>query len=571
MYILGIHYYGHNTSVALFKNNNLIFAIEEERLSRIKNDGNVPHLSIRCALKKFKLKINDIDLISFATIPERLIQKKYLKFTLDNYEKSKDIFFEEKSFKHLKFLNEFKKNFVKKYKYKNKVCFFNHHLCHLYASYYLSGFNKSICISVDGLGEMEATMIATIKNNKHKIIKTIDYPNSLGKVYEAITFYLGFNPFTSAGTVMALAALGNYNKKLNNKETYLDIFKKIIKNDREIIYKIDDSWFNYPFTRKGWVSQKFLRKFGKVRSPKSKTYSDHYKNIAAALQKRFEEVYLKIIRYGQKKTNLNNLTLSGGCALNCKANGKINNLKLNQVYIQPASGDAGLSIGAAKLGYETLNKNKKFSNKHFDTTYFGTSCKNSEIQKNAKKHGVNCKKLKNPEKLAAQLIFNKKIIGWVQGRSELGPRALGNRSILACPNSIEIKNKINMKIKKRQIFRPFAPSILKEEFNKYYISKYDSAFMLMALKTNKKYLEHIKGTVHYDYSARVQTVTKKTNKRYHKLISEYKKLSGIPALLNTSFNGKDVPIVNNAEDAIKEFKKIKLDALFIENYLITAR
>ena len=165
------------TSVALFKNNNLIFAIEEERLSRIKNDGNIPHLSIKCVLSKYKLKINDIDLISFATIPERLIKEKYLKFTLDNYEKSKDIFFEEKSFNQIKFLNEFKQNFLHKYKYKNKILFFNHHLCHLYASYYLSGFKDSICVSIDGLGEIESTMIGVIKNNKHKIIKTIDYPN----------------------------------------------------------------------------------------------------------------------------------------------------------------------------------------------------------------------------------------------------------------------------------------------------------------------------------------------------------------------------------------------------------
>ena len=268
---------------------------------------------------------------------------------------------------------------------------------------------------------------------------------------------------------------------------------------------------------------------------------------------------------------MKNLTLSGGCALNCKANGEINNLNFNQVYIQPASGDAGLSIGAAKLGYESITKNKKFSNKPFDTTYLGTNCTNSEIIKYAKKYRVKCVKLKNPEKTAAQMIFKKKVIGWVQGRSELGPRALGNRSIIACPNSVKVKNKINKKIKKRQMFRPFAPSILKENFTKYYVSKYDSPFMLMALKVNKKYLNDIEGTVHYDNSARVQTVTKKTNKRYHKLINEYKKLSGIPILLNTSFNGKDVPIVNNAEDAIKEFKKIKLDSLFIENYMITLK
>ncbi len=570
MYILGIHYYGHNTSVSLFRNNNLLFAIEEERLSRKKNDGRVPHLSINCILKKFKIKINDIKVISFATIPDRLIKEKYLGFNLKNFNKCKDIVYDDKSLKQIQFLSNFKEDFIKKYNYKNDTHFYNHHLCHLYASYYLSGFKSALCVSIDGLGEIESTMIGELKNNKHRIIKTINYPDSLGKVYEAVTYFLGFNPFTSPGTVMALAALGNYNKKINQKNTYYEIFKKIIKDDTKNIYQINMDWFKFPYTRKGWVSEKFIKVFGKKRPNKNKTYSDHHKNIAAALQKRFEDIYLKILKFGQKKTSNNNLALSGGCALNCKANGEIEKLKFKDVYIQPASGDAGLSIGAAKLAYEAIGrKNKKFDNKRIDISYFGTKCETSDIITSAKKNKVKFKKIENIEKIAAKLISQKKIIGWVQGRSEFGPRALGNRSILASPDNIQIKNKINKKIKKRQMFRPFAPSILKENFNEYYDSKYNSEFMLMALKIKKRNKKKIIGTIHHDNSARVQVVSKKTNNKYYKLIKEFNKISGIPVILNTSFNGKDVPIVNNANDAIKEFKKIKLDALFIENYLIT--
>ena len=208
-------------------------------------------------------------------------------------------------------------------------------------------------------------------------------------------------------------------------------------------------WFKFPYTRKGWVSEKFLKVFGKKRSSKSKKYSDHHKNIAAALQKRFEEIYLKILKYGQKKTLNYNLALSGGCALNCKANGEIEKLNFKDIYIQPASGDAGLSIGAAKLAYEAkVKKNKKFDNKKIDISYFGTNCKSSEIIASAKKNKVKFKKISNIEQTAAKLISQKKIIGWVQGRSEFGPRALGNRSILASPDNIQIKDKINLKIKK---------------------------------------------------------------------------------------------------------------------------
>ena len=568
MYILGIHYYGHNTSVALFKNNKLLFAIEEERLSRKKNDGSIPYLGISEILKKYKLKINDIKVISFATIPEKLIKEKYLKYTLEDYANRKEIFFEEKSFENLRFLNTFEKNFKKKLGFHNKIFFFNHHLCHLYASYYLSGFKDALCVSIDGLGEIESTMIGSIKSNKHKIIKSINYPHSLGKVYEAITFFLGFNPSTSAGTVMALAAMGNARKKLTTKLDYYQVFKNIIKDDKKDIYKIDTTWFNFPFSRNGWVSNKFIKFFGKKRPVNSKSFSEHHKSIASALQKRFEEIYVKIIKHGQKKTSLKNLVLSGGCVLNCKANGELNKLNFDKIYIQPASGDSGLSIGAAKMAYNFIKKNKVLKNAKFNHTYLGTEIKDHDIKFFAKKYNLKLKKFSNIEKIAASYIFNNKIIGWVQGRSEFGPRALGNRSILAAPNSIHIKNKINKNIKKRQFFRPFAPSILDEHYKKIYISKYESPFMLMAIKANKMYHEKIKGTLHFDNTARVQAVTKLTNRKYYKLISEYYKISGIPLVLNTSFNGKDVPIVNSAKDAILEFKKIKLDALFINNYLI---
>jgi carbamoyltransferase len=572
MLILGVHYYGHNTSVCLFKNNNLIFAIEEERLSRKKNDGAVPYKSITYILKKFNLKINDINAICCATIPERLIKEKYLKFTINNFKLSKNIFFEKKSIQNIFFLKNFEKNFKRKLDYKNKIFFFNHHLCHMYAAYYLSGFKKCICISIDGLGEIEATAIGIAHNNNINIEKKINYPHSLGKVYEAITFFLKFNPNTASGTVMALAAYGNPNAKLINGNTYYNIFKKIIKKDKRNLYKVDLSWFNYPYTRKGWVSKKFVDFFQNNFDKKNISSLEHKRNIAAALQKRFEDIYLLIINFAKKKYNLNKVVISGGCALNCKANGELYKLKIKETYIQPAAGDAGLSIGAAKIGYELLKKNKKITvNKKFKHTYFGPEVEkiNSKLIKYLKSKNLNYQKIKNIEKFSANLLSKGKVIGWVQGKMEFGPRALGNRSILACTNNIKIKDHINKNIKNREMFRPFAPAVLSEKKNVYFKNiKNNSYFMLTAniVKTNKK--EDVIATTHIDGSARVQLVEKNLNKRFYKLIYEYYKITKIPVLLNTSFNGKDIPIVCTSKDAINEFLRIKLDYLIINDYCI---
>ena len=474
----------------------------------------------------------------------------------------------------MNFLNNAEKEIKSKIKFKGKIKFFNHHLCHVASSHFLSGNKSSCSVSIDGLGEIESSTIYEVKNNKFKLLKRIDYPDSLGMFYSALTYYLGFRPNSSEGTMMALASFGNFNAKIPGKNiTYYNAFKKIVKPSKDNIFRLNLEWFNFPYSRQGWVSDKFIKYFGKIRAPGSKI-STHHKNISSAAQKIFEDYYIKILNYSYNLTKSNNLTLSGGCALNCKANGLIfNQTNFKKVYIQPTAHDGGLSIGAAYLGYlESLNhKSKKKKNYEYTHTYFGPSFSNNVIRKILDKFSISYKYSNNYKIDCAKDLNNKKICGLFQGRMEFGPRALGNRSILSAPYPVNKKKIINNKIKHRESFRPFAPSILKDLYNKYYQKNHDSPFMLIAtfLKLNDIRLKKdIIATLHNDFSARVQTVSKNTNKDYYQIINEFYKLSGVPVVLNTSFNDKGEPIVCSPIDALKSFLKTNLDILYLQNFRI---
>ena len=509
MYFLGINYYGHNTSCAIFKNNKLIFAVEEERLSRKKNDTSFPLKSILLCLKKCKISLKDIKEIGAATIPNRLLEEKYLKYTFNNYPKANDYFFDEKSLKNILFLNNAEKIIREKLNYYGKISFHNHHQCHMLSSYYLSGLKNAVSVSIDGVGEIESSAISLIKNGKIKTLENTNFPDSLGMLYSAITFFLGYRTNNSEGTVMALAALGNSKERVKGqKKTYEEFFKKIVRIKRNGIYEINKEWFNYPFSRKGWISKKFISVFGKQRK-KNEKLNQNFKNIAAALQQRFEEAYIAYLKRAYNISKMKNLTLSGGCALNCKANGLIEKkINFKKIYIQPAAGDNGLSIGAGYLSYLKNIKNPK-KNKYYEHTYFGPEFSDKEIKKILTKTNLKFEYCKDICKTTAALLNEKKIIGWFQGKMEFGPRALGNRSILSSPFPEEQKHIINNKVKHREYFRPFAPAILDEKKNDYFNLKSDSPFMLYATTAKNITKIKAKAILHYDNSARVQTVKKK--------------------------------------------------------------
>ena len=576
MYHIGINYYGHDTSCCLFKNDKLIFAIEEERITRKKHDGSLPFKSLKYIKEKFKLNDKNVKSINFATIPERLVSKKYIEVFLNNKKELLNMFFSKKNQANVNYLLNVRKLIEKRIDFNKELNFYHHHLCHQYAAYYLSGFKSAACLSIDGLGEIESTCLGHAKKNKIKIFKSKNFPHSLGEVYSAITKFLGYKPDSGEGTVMALAALGNRKKKIKviNK-TYEYIFKKIIKIKKND-YFIDLDWFDYWRKRSNIrVSQKFIKIFGPQRKENQKL-NENYKNIAAALQFRFQEAYIEIIRNLIKKTKEKKLVLSGGCALNCKANGFIEkNFNLKDIYIQPAAGDNGLAVGAAYLGYLNYTKFKKFNPKQIRHSYFGPEFNDASIVKILKKNKnkIKYKYYKNIEKISANYLAQNKIIGWFQGKMEFGPRALGNRSIVATPCNLDVKTRLNLEIKKRDYFRPFAPAILDKYAKKIFNLKFDSPFMLIAtsVKNMRSINQKIPGILHYDKSARIQTVSNKVNRKFYKLIYEFHKITGVPMLLNTSFNGKAEPIVCSPQDAISSFLKNKMDYLVIGNYLINKK
>ncbi len=569
MLVLGVHFYGHDCSAALVYDGKLIDAVEEERLSRLKHDKSFPSKSIAYILKKNNLKLNDIDLVSVGQNHRRLIKEKYFNYTLRNMPKTNPIFFQ--SLKNLKFLLNSENYLRKKLRFNGKVIFQHHHKCHLASAHFSSGFETSNGISIDGIGDIESTYSAYINGGKFEKIFHKNYPHSLGLMYTSITQFLGFTPNSSEGSVMALASFGD--EKMINKLTgksYRETFEDILFIKENELYRLNLSYFNFPFDRRGWVSEKFIKAFGKKRNSNDKI-TNHHKNIASALQSAFERAYINIARTSYKYNKNPNLTLAGGCALNCVANGKIlEESNYKKIFIQPASNDAGVSIGAAyipfmkKLGKKLsyINKDRKFS------TYLGPSFNEKDIEKFLIKEKVKYQKIQKPYEKAAKLLKDKKVIGWFQGKMEFGPRALGNRSILANPSSTKMRDYVNKQIKHRESFRPFAPAVLEGYEKKYFKIKCESNFMLFAVKATNLCKKKAPAIIHVDGTCRVQTVSKKTNINFYSLLKKFNEHTNIPLLLNTSFNDRGEPIVCSPEDALNSVKKTGIKYLFIDQFFI---
>lgn len=565
MNILGVNIYGHDTAACLVINGNVVAAVEEERLSRIKHDKSFPLKAIIACLNVGNIAISDIDLIAVSKDFELLIKEKYLRYTLEMYPKSNRLLSE--SLDNLKYILNIENEIRETLGYGGKIEFLNHHHTHFASSYFPSGFSEAALVSIDGLGEIASTVIGVGEQNEIKSLFEINFPHSLGILYASVTAYLGFDPNSSEGTTMALASFGNPNAILAEGKSYYDIFKEILRINEDGSYDVDLSYFNYPYTKEGWVSQKFIDIFG-PRKLYAEPTTEHHINIASAWQKRFEDAYLSIINLAHRLTKKDKLCLAGGCALNCVANGKIlSHTPFKEVYIQPAAGDSGSAIGSALLAsnaYDTEKPNLGY----VKDTYYGPSYSDIEIEKILKKQGRQYSMVANPSQVAAELLSNGKIIGWFQGRMEFGPRALGNRSILANPSTLEMKDRLNRDVKHREAFRPFAPSVLKECIDEYFESTSESPFMLLAFNVKSDKLAAVPAIVHADGTGRVQSVEKDMNRQYYELIKKFKELTGIPVVLNTSFNDKGEPIVCTPEDALRSFDTTNLDALIIGSFLV---
>lgn len=577
MNILGINAYHGDSSACLLVDGKVICAIEEERIRRIKHWAGLPVESIKWCLSFAKITIKDIDYIALSRNPSAHIHKKllrvltgdpsfdFLKNRLSNVAKVKDIKTEIAS--QLSVSSE---------EINAKVKNVEHHKAHIGSAFLVSPFKEAACVTVDGFGDFLSVMRGIGKGSDIEITDWVEFPHSLGIFYTAFTQFLGFPHYGDEYKVMGLSAYG--------KPVYLNEMKKIVNLKENGLFELDTSYFLHD---KGGVemiwensqpvigrifSDKLIEHFGKPRD-KVDEITDHYQNIAASVQSMYEETFFHILNDIYKKTKLDSIALAGGCIQNSLANGKIyEKTPFKHVYIPPASYDAGTAIGAAMVVW--YEKSKKQRSYIMENPFLGPSFSNEEIRtKIDRSIGQNCTIdfVENEKELltkVANLISMGKITGWFRGRTEFGPRALGNRSILVDPRKKEMKDILNERIKKREWFRPFAPSILEDKVSDWFENSTPVPFMEKVYKIRKLKQELIPAVCHADGTGRLQTVSQTNNPAYYKLIKEFEKITGVPILLNTSFNDNE-PIVNTPYDALQCFLNTKMDVLVMENYLIS--
>ena len=599
MKILGISCFYHDSAATILVDNEIVAAVQEERFTRTKHTPDFPSNSIKYCLEETGLKIEELDAVVFYDKPivkfERLLSTFYQVAPkgLIPFIKSIPIWLKEKLFLR-KLIYDNLKEIEPDLKKKNlNLLFTEHHISHAASAFYPSNFKESAILTIDGVGEWCTASICKGENKKIEILKELHFPHSVGLLYSAFTYYLGFRVNSGEYKLMGLAPYGIEDSE--ETKTFIDKIKSEvvdIKEDGSIF--LNQKYFKYTYGLKMIKENKFKSLFGFNTRKEEEDITQTHCNMALAIQKVTEEIVIKMVKETKRLTNSNNLCLSGGVALNCVANGKIEELGIfDNIYIQPASGDAGGSLGAAlAINHMYFDSNRNYS-KDYDLmrgSYLGPYFSDKEILITNKKHKAVYEHEVSFEKLSvkvAKLISEGNVIGWFQGRSEFGPRALGNRSILADPRNPEMQKKLNLKIKYREGFRPFAPSVLEEDYCQFFEGETVSPYMLLVKKIQEKiklnvhqgywklnywdklYTKRSKlqSITHVDFSARIQTVSKKTNPRYWGLINQFKKITGVGVLVNTSFNVRGEPIVNSPEDAFKCFMNTEMDYLVIENFL----
>ena len=588
--ILGISAFYHDSAACILINGKIIAAAQEERFTRIKHDPGYPHNSIEFVLKYANLKLSEIDQIVFFEKPflkfERLLET-YVGFAprgFISFSKAMPLWIKEKLFQKNLLFNKLKAH-DENFKSDQNIFFSEHHLSHASSAFFPSPFHEAVVLTADGVGEWATTTVALGTGNKLEIKKEIHFPHSLGLLYSAFTFYTGFKVNSGEYKLMGLAPYGN--------PVYEDKIKKLIDIKEDGTFRLDQNYFNYA-TGLTMTNDKFNNLFGqKPRDPENEEITQFHMDIASSIQKVTEEIMIKLAKAIRKEYNIKNLCLAGGVALNCVANGKILKQKIfDNIWIQPAAGDAGGSLGAALALWHLEQGNKREVNLDDDMkgSYLGTEFTQMEIENELESLGANFDKVNYEDLInkTSEFLSNEKAIGWFQGRMEFGPRALGGRSILADPRSPKMQKNLNLKVKYRESFRPFAPSILKEDVSTWFDIDVDSPYMLfvanispdkkidMTESENKLFgieklnikRSEIPAVTHVDYSARIQTINKKTNKRFYDLISKFKERTGCPIIINTSFNIRGEPIVNTPKDAFNCFMGTELDYLVIGDCIL---
>ncbi len=592
MYILGVSAWYHDSGACIIKDGVILAAAQEERFTRKKHDAAFPLNAITYCLYEAKISQNDICSIVFYEKPflkfERLLET-YLAFApkgFTSFARSMPLWIKDKLFQRKNIVYELKSLWGSEAEISKRLLFSEHHMSHAASAFFPSPFEQAAVLTLDGVGEWTTSSIAIGNKNTLKITKEIHFPHSLGLLYSAFTYYTGFKVNSGEYKVMGLAPYG--------EPRFVDLIKdNLINICEDGSFQLDMSYFDYSTGLK-MTNAKFDRLFGgPARLPES-DLTQREMDLAASVQKVTEEVIVRLARSIAKETNQKNLCLAGGVALNCVANGILQREKIfENIWIQPAAGDAGGALGAALAAYHIHENQPRIFTDHRDHmygSYLGPDFSSEEIQTRLKKIGAVFHKYREQEIIdrTAVELANEKAIGWMQGRMEFGPRALGGRSIIADPRSPKMQKQLNLKVKFRESFRPFAPSVLAEYVSEWFEFDGNSPYMLVVadVKKNRRLkmteaekalfgIERlnvprstIPAITHVDYSARLQTVHEDTNPRYYKLIKRFNEITQCPIVVNTSFNVRGEPIVCSPEDAFRCFMGTELDLLVIDNFML---
>ena len=588
--VLGISAFYHDSAAAIIVDGEIIAAAQEERFTRKKHDASYPKNAINYVLKEAGLKLNEVDHVVFYEKPflkfERLLET-YIGFSpsgFRSFSMSMPLWLSEKLFQK-KMLFDALKEQDNNFNDIKKINFSEHHLSHAASAFFSSPYEEAIILTLDGVGEWATTTISLGKNNRINILKEIHFPHSLGLLYSAFTYFLGFKVNSGEYKVMGLAPYG----EPRFKDIILD---KLIDVKEDGSFRLNMDYFNYA-TGLTMTNSKFAKLFNIKRREPENELSQIHMDMASSIQAATEEIVLKITRFLFKEFKLPNLCMAGGVALNCVANGKILKEGLfKNIWIQPASGDAGGALGAAQAFYyqELDNKRKILKTDSMNGSYLGPQFTDDQVENELKSCRANYKKL-TPDQIikdTAKALAEEKAVGWFQGRMEFGPRSLGNRSIIADSRSEKMQKNLNLKVKYRESFRPFAPAVLFEKVSEWFEINSESPYMLLVADVKKsKQLQmtneqknlfgidklnvkrsSIPSVTHVDYSARIQTVHKETNPMFHKLIEEFERITKYPVLVNTSFNVRGEPIVCSATDAFNCFMGTDLDVLICNNFIL---
>ncbi|MBO6946820.1 MAG: carbamoyltransferase [Rhodospirillales bacterium] len=588
MRILGVSAFYHDSAAALIEDGAVIAAAQEERFTRKKHDDRFPEYAIQYCLDEAGIELSDIDFVAFYDKPflkfERLLET-YLAFAPSGFRSFKmaiPVWLKEKLFQKDLLHKKFKK-FDKDFDWQNKLLFSEHHQSHAASAFFPSPFEEAIVLTMDGVGEWATTSVAIGRGRELNMVREIHFPHSLGLLYSAFTYYTGFKVNSGEYKVMGLAPYG--------EPVYKDlILDKLMDVKEDGSFRLDQQYFNY-CTGLTMTNKKFDELFGGPPRKAEEQLTQKHMDLAASVQAVTEEVVLRLTRSLSKEYGIKNLCLAGGVALNCVANGKVlRDQAFENVWVQPAAGDAGGALGAALNAYHLFQQQPRNLNGAMDGmkgSYLGPELRQSEIEERLSAAGAKFSVLGDDETIdaTAEAMADGKAIGWFQGRMEFGPRALGGRSIIADPRSPEMQKTLNLRVKYRESFRPFAPSVLREDVADWFDIDSDSPYMLMVApiveKRRRKMTDEenklfgieklnvprsdIPAVTHVDYSARIQTVHKETNPRYHALISAFKKRTGCPVVVNTSFNVRGEPIVCTPEDAFRCFMGSEIEVLVCGN------